>query len=228
MPRRGCARLAFGLAGLQELRGVLARSHPSSLRLFEEIVLGRLSESEVYAVIDLGIERANKTNPKATTVTPEAKHRLAFFSEGYPHFIQQFAYSAFAIDRDALIDEEDVLAGAPGHRGAMELIGDRYYRDNFYNRTQKESYRQVLRIMAERLDEWVSKKEIREKFRGKESTLDNAIFALRERKIILPREGERGMYRLQPKGFAWWMKLYTTDPDGLQQQLPAANGEGAG
>ncbi len=190
--------------------------------------MGRLSESEVYAVIDLGIERANKTNPKATTVTPEAKHRLAFFSEGYPHFIQQFAYSAFAIDRDALIDEEDVLAGAPGHRGAMELIGDRYYRDNFYNRTQKESYRQVLRIMAERLDEWVSKKEIREKFRGKESTLDNAIFALRERKIILPREGERGMYRLQPKGFAWWMKLYTTDPDGLQQQLPAANGEGAG
>ena len=32
--------------------------------------------------------------------------------------------------------------------GALDLIGDRYYRDAFYNRISKESYRQVLRIMA--------------------------------------------------------------------------------
>ena len=102
----------------------------------------------------------------------------------------------------------------------MELIGDRYYRDSYYTKIQKESYRQVLRIMADKLDDWVTKKEIKTKFKGPESTLDNALFALRDRQIILAKEGERGVYRLQHKGFAWWIKLYTADSATLQQSLP--------
>lgn len=220
LQRRGCTRLAIGLAGLPELRNVLMSSHASSLRLFEELLLGRLSEAEVHQVIDVGLRRACEVNARPISITPEAKHSLAFFSEGYPHFIQQFAYSAFAVDADDMIDEQDVTTGAFGHRGAMELIGDRYYRDSFYNKVQKESYRQVLRIMADNLDDWVTKRDIKAKFRGPESTLDNALFALRERKIILPKEGERGVYRLQHKGFAWWIKLYTEDPSTRQQQPP--------
>jgi len=102
----------------------------------------------------------------------------------------------------------------------MELIGDRYYRDAYDNKIQKESYRQVLRIMADKLDDWVTKKEIKEKFKGSKTTLDNALFALRDRQIIFGKEGEVGVYRLQHKGFAWWIKLYTTDTAQLQQSLP--------
>src|SRR5215469_7432724 len=43
---------------------------------------------------------------------------------------------------------------------------------------------------------------------------------IKERQIILAEEGERGVYRLQHKGLAWWIKLYTTDPAILQQSLP--------
>ena len=46
LQRRGCDHVAFGIAGLPELRTVLSTSHPSSLRLFEELVLGRLSMNE--------------------------------------------------------------------------------------------------------------------------------------------------------------------------------------
>ena len=46
-----------------------------------------------------------------------------------------------------------------------------------------------------------TKKEIKSKFKGPESTLDNALFALRDDSIILAKEGERGVYRLQHKGF---------------------------
>jgi hypothetical protein len=54
--------------------------------------------------------------------------------------------------------------------------------------------------------------------------LDNALHALRDRKIILPKEeGERGVYRLQHKGFAWWIRLYAADPETLKQ---AAGGPG--
>jgi Cdc6-like AAA superfamily ATPase len=227
LQRRGCTHIAFGLAGLPELRTVLAESHRSSLRLFEEVVLGRLSTEEAYRVIDMGLRHANRLNDEKTTIADDAKRHLAAYSEGYPHFIQQFGFSAFAADTDNVIDLEDVLQGGFGRRGAMELIGDRYYRDSYYNKIQKESYRQVLRIMADKLDDWITKKEIKSKFKGPASTLDNALVALRDRQIIFAKEGERGVYRLQHKGFAWWIKLvHDKDSDAFQQPLPTVGDSG--
>jgi hypothetical protein len=217
LQRQNCERVMVGLAGLPELRQVLLDSHPSSLRVFEEIPLGRLTDDEVKAVIRICLERANKLNEQKTTITPAAEQTLINLSEGYPHFIQQFGYCAFATDSDGSIDETDVMGSALGKRGGLEIIGDRYYRNDFYNKIQKDSYRQVLRIMADKHDGWVTKAEIKEKFDGKESTLDNAIQALRERHIILSQEGQRGVYRLQHRGFALWIKLYTSNETELRQ-----------
>lgn len=211
LQRRTCDCLMIGLAGLPELRRVLAESHRSSLRLFEDIPLDRLSPEEVVRVIDVCVTFANSQNARVTQVAPDAKETLAALSEGYPHFIQQFGFSAFAADDDGLITGEDVTKGAFGPRGALDLIGDRYYRNDFYGKIQRDSYRQVLRVMADRLDGWVTKAEIRDKFKGNETTLDNAIKALRDKHIILSKEGERGVYRLQHKAFALWIKLYTED-----------------
>jgi hypothetical protein len=217
LQRRGCNRVMFGLAGLPDLQRVLRESHPSSLRMFEELVLGRLSEDEVNMVIDICIDGANRSNGIETIITDEARKLMVTFSEGYPHFIQQFGYSAFDRDRDNVIDEKDVGDGAFDQHGAFEQIGNRYYRNDFYNKIQQESYRQVLRIMAEDLDGWVSKQEIRKKFKGSTSTLNNAIKALRDRKIILSKEGELGTYRLQHKGFAVWIRYCAASPETHQR-----------
>lgn len=210
LQRRGCNRVVFGLAGLLGLRNVLVRSHPSSLRLFEEIQLDRLSKEEVKSVVNICLQKARRLSGRSTRIDDQAMETIVFFSEGYPHFIQQFGYSAFAKDKDDSIDVEDVVSGALGRGGALELIGDRYYRDNFYNKIQAENYRQVLRIMAESLDGWITKREIRAKFKGEDSTLNNALKALRSREIIFSKEGSPGVYRLQHRGFAWWIKMYTT------------------
>jgi AAA+ ATPase superfamily predicted ATPase len=217
LQRRSCNRVMFGLAGLPDLRKVLHDSHPSSLRIFEELVLDRLSEAEVNSVINLCLEDANRRNPIQTTIDESGRNMLVLLSEGYPHFIQQFGYSAFVSDSDDVIDRGDVIKGAFGPRGALEQIGDRYYRDDFYNKIQKESYRQILRIMADNLDGWVSKKEIRKKFKGSATNLDNAIKALRDRKIILSKEGELGTYRLQHKGFAVWITSRTSTPAEIER-----------
>jgi hypothetical protein len=100
-------------------------------------------------------------------------------------------------------------------RDALDLIGDRYYRNDFYNKIQPDSYRQVLRIMAEYLDGSVARAKIKSKFKGKDTTLNNALRALRDRHIILSKEGAKGIYRLQHKGFALWIKLFA-DPDFLR------------
>ena len=211
--------LLVGLAGLDELKTVLTESHPSSMRLFEHLHLERLGDDEVESVISIAMEEASTKNDKKYEVKGDAKKSLISISEGYPHFIQQYGYSAFEADSDDIIDQDDVIEGIFGEHGGMEAIGDRYYRNDFYNKIQKDSYRQVLRIMASKLDAWISKKEIRTEFVGKDSTLDNALQALRERGIIISKEGERGVYRLQHKGFAYWIRIFTSNPDELQQTL---------
>jgi Cdc6-like AAA superfamily ATPase len=219
LQRRECRTVLFGLAGLPQLRDVLSAGHPSSLRLFEELTLGRLSTAEVNQVIDICLREANNINPQATTIIDAARGALAYFAEGYPHFIQQFGFSAFSADINDIIEPADVFAGATGKGGALELIGDRYYRDNFYSKIQSDSYRRVLRIMAEKEDAWVTKDEIRGKFKGKETTLTNAIKTLLDRQIILSKEGAPGVYRLQHRGFAWWIRLYTADPLEVERSI---------
>jgi DNA-binding IscR family transcriptional regulator len=63
--------------------------------------------------------------------------------------------------------------------------------------------------MAENLDGWTSKADLRKKLAIKHSTLNNAISALKKRHIILPRPGKAGVYRLPTKSFAVWIKAFT-------------------
>lgn len=223
LQRRGCTKVLLGLAGLPRLRDVLLESHASSLRLFEEVMLGTLSDDDVGRVIDRCLAAGRDLNGVATTITDAARARLVHLSEGYPHFIQQFGYSAFSAAKADVVEEQDVIVGAFAPGGALDLIGERYYRNDYYNKIQSESYRQVLRIMAGREREWITKEQIRKDFKGKETTLANAMKALVDRKIILVKEGGTGVYRLQHRGFAWWIKLRTSDrPMLTPSPAPAA------
>ena len=132
---------------------------------------------------------------------------IYLYSEGYPHFIQQIGYSVFAIDTDNNITKEDVERGMFKSKGAFDLIGDRYYKDMYYNKIKIDSYREILIIMAKNSNDWVSRKDIEKQFSGKKDTLTNGIKALRDRNIILSKPGRRGLYRLQWIGFAVWINL---------------------
>lgn len=216
LQRQKCQKFMIGLAGLPDLRNVLNDSHPSSLRIFEQVPLERLSDPDINQVIDIGLEKAKELNGIEINIEEDARKSLIGLSEGYPHFIQQFGYSAFEKDINNVISIDDVSNSAFGPRGALDLIGDRYYRNDFYNKIQKDNYRQVLRIMSDDLDGWVTKRKIKEKFKGKANTLDNAINALKTRHIIIADESERGRYRLQHKGFALWIKLYTKETISIE------------
>jgi hypothetical protein len=202
----------LAVAGLPEIRKILSDSHPSSLRIFEELELLPLSEEDVKRVIHLGLEQANQKNQEKVTITEEALNCIVRYSEGYPHFVQQFGYSSFDYDFDSIIDEDDVTKAALSPGGAFDLIGDRYYK-TLYFKIKEESYRQVLKIMSSKGNRWVAKKEIRSKFKGKQSTLDNAISTLLEKKIILRRPDKIGEYRLQWAGFALWINIFAETPE---------------
>lgn len=203
-----CNNVMFVMAGLPDVTEKLTKSHGSSVRIFTHLKIKELVPADRIYVVERGLEEANKCNTEQTTITDSAKTQISMLSEGYPHFIQQFAYSAFDHNSNGEISGDEVLQGAFKPGGALDAIGDRYYASAYYDKIKSDEYRQVLTIMAENYNEWIKKSEIRSKFSGDEITLSNALQALTRRKIILKNPSKIGEYRLQQKGFALWIKLY--------------------
>jgi energy-coupling factor transporter ATP-binding protein EcfA2 len=204
---KGCNNYLFILAGLPYLRDVLMESHESSLRLFQEFYLSTLSKNEVDVVISNGIKENNKRSTTKLSISRKALDGIYFYSEGYPHFVQQIGFSIFNINKDDKIDDSDVKQGFLKDGGALELIGDRYYKKYYFEMIKTESQRKVLKIMAEKWGDYVSREYIKSKFEGNEATLDSAIKALKEKSIILPKPGVKGEYKLQWTSFAFWIKF---------------------
>lgn len=201
-----CENVLFVMAGLPEVRNKLRESHQSSLRIFEELELATLSKQDTRAVIESGLTEVKNEQKVLIEIADAAVDTIYLISEGYPHFIQQLAYCAFEQNSDHIIDGHDVNESISN---SLRLIGDRYYKDMFFNKILSESYRDVLVIMSEKGSDWITKEEIKKKFRGSEKTLNNAISALKTRNIILVKEGVKGYYRLQWIAFALWIKYFT-------------------
>lgn len=208
LQQNDCNNVVFVVAGLPDIVEKLSCSHKSSVRIFTQLEIKELSLIDREYVIDKGIEKGNTINSEQTTITKLAKQSISSLSEGYPHFIQQFAFSAFEVNTNGEISDEDVFNGAFNRNGALDVIGRRYYESDFYDKIKSDDYRQVLSIMAGNLNAWIKKGEIRKKFTGDDQTLTNALQALTTRKIILKNPSKMGEYRLQQKGFAHWITLF--------------------
>lgn len=210
LTKRGCNNVCLGLAGLSNVMQHLRESHESSLRIFQIFTLEPLLQGERIEVIEKGLVEANKKNDFETRITDDAKEAISELSEGYPHFVQQFAYCAFEEDTDNDIDVKDVQQGAlHPSKGAIQQLGLKYFHELYFDQIGSDEYRDVLRAMAENLDSWTSKADLRKKVTIKDSTLNNGISALKRRHIILPMPGKSGVYRLPTKSFAVWIKAFT-------------------
>jgi predicted transcriptional regulator len=209
--KRGCEKVVLGISGLPQTVDRLKESHESAPRVFKDIYLQPLTAEDRVDVVRKGLIEAKKVNKHETGITPEAENLISEFSEGYPHFIQQFAYSAFDYDDNDRIDEEDVRTGAFMKHGAFYELGVKYFQGQYFDQIGSDEYRKVLRAMAEHLDAWVTKAQIRQAVNLKTSTLDNAISALKERNIIIAKPGKKGEYRLPNRSFAVWIKAYTSN-----------------
>ncbi len=217
LAKRGCNRVSVGLAGITGILEKLKASHESSPRVFEIMNLDPLSIPERLDVVQKALEDAHQKNGFPTNITPEAQKWVCVFSEGYPHFIQQMGYSSFDSDSDNNITEDDVMAGAFKENGAFQQLGHKYFHDLYFDQIGSDEYRQVLRAMSEHLDGWVAKAEIRKVTRLKETTLGNALAALRARRIIITKPGAAGIYRLPTRSFAVWIRAYTGGRESLGQ-----------
>lgn len=213
LTKRGCDRLVIGMTGQPGLIDKLKASHESSSRIFTTLLLRPLTLEENMAVIKSGLYNANEINKLPTSINNDAMHLIAQLSEGYPHFLQEFAYKAFEIDNDWLIDELDVKNGAYGASGALNQLGHKYFNDIYFVQIGSDDYRRVLQSMARYSDGWVDRSKIKDGIEIKDTTLNNAIIALKNRSIIIPNLAVKGEFRLPTKSFAAWIKAFNIFDD---------------
>ncbi|MDF0603921.1 hypothetical protein P1J78_24720, partial [Psychromarinibacter sp. C21-152] len=207
LSKRGCNRVLFVLAGQPVVISKLRDSHESSLRVFHVLDMQPLEPDERLHVVRHGIMTANKKNDEKTSIDDEAVHLLASLSEGYPHFLQQFSYSAFEADIDGRISPDDVTMGASSENGAISQLGAKYFSEMYFSRIWSDDYRKVLNFMSGFGDSWVSRKNIVENCDVSETNINNALSALKRREIILSDEARKGFYRLPTRSFATWITV---------------------
>jgi len=205
LTRLGCDRVLLGLAGLPNTLTKLKESHASSVRIFEVLHLAPLEPNERDEVVRKGLALANEKNGFETAITKDAIELLCELSEGYPHFIQQFAYSAFEQDRDNTIDVEDVIEGAYKENGAIMQLGSKYFNEMYYGKISSEEYRKVLATMAIHGDDWVQRKTLVAESGVKVTTLNNALNTLKAREVIVSDDSRQGFYKLPTRSFAAWI-----------------------
>ena len=155
-----------------------------------------------------GLEEANKVNKEHTSIDEDALNLLSQLSEGYPHFLQEFAFKAFEHDLNNRICVEDVKNGAFGQFGALKQLGTKYFNELYFTQIGSDEYRRVLQAMARFSDSWVNREMIKKEISIKDTTLNNALQALKTRNIIVPNPAQSGEFRLPTKSFAAWIKAF--------------------
>jgi hypothetical protein len=206
LTRRNCSRVAIGIAGITDVIDLLKSSHESAIRILLQMRLDPLLPDERLQVIRQGIEGANKKNAQKTTIHADAAQLISKLSEGYPHFIQQYAYSAFDADMDDHIMTDDVIAGAYSENGALDQLGARYFEGMYSDEIDSDDYRKVLKVMAaDASGEYISRKQIKLASGLKDTTLSNALAAMSKRHIVTKHREKSGLYKLPTGSFKAWI-----------------------
>lgn len=209
MHRRGCHKVGLGLAGLASSRAVLLESHPSSLRIFDELPLDNLKEeefNELIGYVELKVQNSGMTDFR---VTDDAKKLLYHLSDGHPHFVHQFGYCAFEhavsnFDEGQLVlVAGDVQHGAFDHRGALDLIGDMYFA-KAYERIESDGLAiSILDVLCEHPRRLFGLSELCIQIDCERESLISLLGRLCDLSLI---QEVRGSYRVRFVCFAYWLK----------------------
>lgn len=222
LTKRDATNVGIGVVGISSVIKKMRDSHESSVRILSQIHLSFLKKKERKAVVTLGLDEAEEKNGFRVSIDDDALNLIATISEGYPHFIQQYAYSAFAQDGDNNIDFKDVVTGLTKENGALQQLGMRYFENMYTDEVRSDDYRTVLQVIAQHSPKYVQRKTIIEESGLKRYNVDNALTALKKRGSVVTRSGQKGQYALPSRSFATWIRAFKISKETkLAEQAPA-------
>lgn len=212
-----CDRVCLGVAGLPGVISGMREGHESAPRIFEPLPLEVMNVEESKQIVLKGLAEVLAKTGTAITIQNDALFTIVDNSNGYPQFVQQIASSAYEADNDNDITLDDVRNGMFSKGGAIDALGTKHFQVPYYDLIKSDEYRAVLLVMANSGDDYVEKEAIRQTTSLKETTLSNALHALKERGIIQAHPAKRGEYRLPSRAFALYIKLASRGREHLRE-----------
>jgi hypothetical protein len=212
-----CDRVCLGVAGMPGVISGMREGHESAPRIFEPLLLEAMSPEETNQIVHKGLAEVQSKVSTVITIQDDALLAIASNSNGYPQFVQQIASSAYEVDSDNNISLDDVLDGMFSEGGAIDALGTKHFHVPYFELVKSDEYRAVLLVMADSGDGYVSKDTIRQATNLKETTLTNALHALKDREIIQAHPATRGEYRLPSRAFALYIKLASRGRQHLRE-----------
>jgi energy-coupling factor transporter ATP-binding protein EcfA2 len=220
LAKRGSDNVGIGVVGISSVIKKLKESHESAVRILNPIELTTLLPEERKEVVQKGLGEAEEKNGITTSITDRALNFISDLSEGYPYFIQQYAYSAFEEDTDNNIDVRDVAVGLTKENGALQQLGIRHFENMYTEEVRSDDYRTVLQVIAQHSPNYVQRKTIIEESELRKHTVDNALTALKKRGSVIPKRGQKGQYKLPSRSFAVWINAYKITRHEMDQTEP--------
>jgi hypothetical protein len=206
LERQRCNHIVVGMAGLPSVLARLADGHQSAPRVFEHhIELSRLSRPEAAQVIQLGLDTARVQNEADIAIGERAKERILDLASGHPYLLQQIAKSAFDADLDRYIDENDVDHGLLDPNGAVEKIGNIYYKRRFATPDLDDCDRAVLRCLAANNEGWTTKEHILTKVTAEEAQVTASLRKLIELQLLQRDRTGAAKFAFTAKLFGLWV-----------------------
>lgn len=207
-----CRNLMLVLVGMPTIMDQLSQSHESFLRMFVPVTLDRMPDNEAKMIIEKALE---KGKPKKS-ISKEAVKEILFYSENYPHLIQELGYSSFKMSNGNEIEKADIKAGLYGndlYEGSVKKLGKLFFSQMYKEIRKNQSYKEVLKIVASlsgNENKWVLRKEILEKSTKKKTSLDGALFDLANKKFIIKNPDKKGEYKMYSKMFQVYISKILT------------------
>ncbi|MDR3524459.1 MAG: ATP-binding protein [Acetobacteraceae bacterium] len=125
-------------AGLPHLLGVSGDTKTYAERLFDFTSIGALSYDDVIQAVDLPAQK------QEISFTPQALQEIYQVTEGYPYFVQEWAYHSWNAAPRSPITQDDVVTA---QKTVLARLDAGFFRVRFDRMTPRE--RAYLRTMAE-------------------------------------------------------------------------------
>ncbi len=210
--RNNCRRVIIGLAGLNSSISVLVDSHPSSLRIFDELPLGNLSQEDVNELLSEAELEVRNDGYDNFSFSQTAKDTIFEYSDGHPHFVHLFGYAAFEnfcnSDNfgEMLLSDRHVTNGAFESRGAIDLIGDVYFRRTYNGLSRNNKLLSILDCLSEASGHGCAIDDIRGQTKIDILSIEKSLQDLAENNLVVGPDDFK-CFRIRHSCFAYWLKM---------------------
>lgn len=206
----GINNMMLIFVGMPDMVTMLNDDHESFLRTFSPIQLDKMNEEDARNVVYKAISKTDKT------ISTDALERILYYSERYPHLIQEISYTSFEVSKNkeiTITDVEEGVHGTTDFKGSIERLGELFFSKMYDEVKKSDNFKQILKIVADKSglnQDWVPRQAILDNFTLKKTSCDSAIRTLKDKDILVKNPNKDGEWKLFSKMFQVYISKMLT------------------